>query len=85
MSSIFHNLKDKPEDVKNRAALFIAISLTLVIVGIWLLVIKNKNTDADVNEKSIGQEIKPLMMIFGKAGTEFKGIKENINSTKKEN
>ena len=85
MFGIFHNLKDKPEDVRNRAALFIAMSLTLVIVGIWLLVIKNKNTEESVSQRSVGEEIKPLMMIFGKAGTDFKEIKENINSTKKEN
>ena len=85
MFAFIHNLKSKPTDVRNRAAIFIAISFTVLIVGIWFMVVKNEKTDEEVQTKSMREEIKPLMMIFGKAGKGFSEIKENISNTKKEN
>ncbi len=63
-------MKDKPEDVKNRFAILVAISVTVIIVGIWLLVMKSGRTSDEVNKKSISDDLKPLMMIFGNAKEE---------------
>ena len=67
MISFINKLKQKPEDVRNRIAIFTAISLTIIIVGLWLLVVRNKNTEEDVKERSMREDLKPLMMIFGKS------------------
>ncbi len=85
MSSFVHNLKKKPIDVKNRIAIFAAISFTFVIVGIWLLVVRNSKTDKDIAERSAGEDLKPLMMIFGGAKDGFNDIKTNIKNSKQEN
>lgn len=85
MFALFHNLKNKPDDVRNRAAIFIAISLTVLIVGIWFMVVKNQKTEEEVKNRSVSEDIKPLMMIFGGAKEKFQEVKTNINSTKKEN
>ncbi|MDQ5901678.1 MAG: hypothetical protein QG580_393 [Patescibacteria group bacterium] len=67
MSSFVNKLKQKPEDVRNRIAIFTAISLTAIIVGLWMLVAQNKNTQDEVKERSMREDLKPLMMIFGKS------------------
>lgn len=85
MLAFVHNLKQKPLDVRNRIAIISAMSVTLLIVGIWLLVVKNGKTEKDVAERSAGEDLKPLMMIFGGAKEKFKDVKENINSVKKDN
>ncbi len=85
MSGFVHNLKQKPSDVRNRIAIFSAMSATVIIVGIWFLVIKNGKTDEEVVKKSASEDLKPLMMIFGGAKEGFKEVKTNINSTKKDN
>lgn len=85
MSGFVHNLKQKPIDVRNRIAIISAMSVTLIIVGIWFLVIKNGKTDEDTVKKSASEELKPLMMIFGGAKEGFKDVKTNINNAKKDN
>ena len=85
MSGFVHNLKQKPEDVRNKIAFIAAMSLTLLIVGIWILFIRSGNTDEEVVERSTGEELKPLMMIFGGAKENFQKIKTNINSKKEDN
>jgi len=85
MSSFVHNLKKKPIDVKNRIAIFAAISVTFVIVGIWLLVVRNSKTDKDVADRSAGEDLKPLMMIFGGAKDGLNKVKTNIKNSKQEN
>jgi hypothetical protein len=85
MSGFVHNLKQKPQDVRNRIAIISAMSITLIIVGIWLLVVRNGKTDEDVVERSAREDLKPLMMIFGGAKENFQDVKENINSAKKDN
>lgn len=67
MSSFINKLKQKPEDFRNRIAIFTAISLTAIIVGLWMLVAQNKNTQDEVKERSMREDLKPLMMIFGKS------------------
>jgi hypothetical protein len=65
MSSFINKLRQKPEDVRNRIAIFTAISLTFLIIGVWMLVVKNQNTEEGVKERSVREDLKPLMMIFG--------------------
>jgi hypothetical protein len=67
---------------KNKIALASAGIITLIIVGVWLLVIKNKKTEDEVVAKSKSQDLKPLFMIFNKAKSDFKDIKQNIESNK---
>ena len=80
MSAFIQKLKQKPEDVKNRIAIFSAIVITLLIVGAWILVMKNQNTDKVVNERSAGETLKPLFMIFGNAKDGFGSLKADVNS-----
>jgi len=85
MSGFVQNLKQKPQDVRNRIAIISAMSITLLIVGIWFLVVKNSKTEEDVVERSTSEDLKPLMMIFGNAKESFNKVKTNINSSKEDN
>ncbi len=79
--SFVKKLKSRPEDIKNRIAIFAAISVTAIIVLVWMLVLKNRNTDEDVNKRSMREDLKPLMMIFGGAKDGFNEIKNNTKNT----
>jgi hypothetical protein len=41
---------------------------------------KNQNTDKVVNERSAGETLKPLFMIFGNAKEGFGSLKADVNS-----
>lgn len=85
MSGFVQNLKQKPQDVKNRIAIISAMSVTLLIVGVWLLVKQNTKTDEEILKRSGSEDLKPLMMIFGNAKESFNKVKTNINSSKEDN
>jgi len=76
------NLRQKPADVRNRMAIFISIGLTFLIVVLWLLIVKNKRTDDDVTRRSVGEDLKPLMMIFGGTKGKIETTQNNIKSIK---
>jgi hypothetical protein len=81
MSSFVKKLQNKSSDYKNRVAIFAAISITAIIVVVWMLVLKNRNTTEDVNRRSMSENLRPLMMIFGGAKTDFNEIRSNVKST----
>lgn len=76
MSGFIEKLKQKPDDVKNRIAIFIAISVTVIIALLWMMVLRNQSTDDVVRQRSSGEDLKPLFMIFGNAKEAFDNIKE---------
>ena len=76
MKSFVHKLKEKPDDIKNRIAIFAAISVTVLIVGLWFLVIKNKGTPSEASNASMRDDLKPLLMIFN-------GAKDGLSEMKK--
>ncbi len=67
---------------KNRLAIILAVSITLLIVGLWVLVLKNKNTTDEVKASSTSESLKPLFMIFQNAKLDFKNVKENFAELK---
>ncbi len=75
MSSFINNLRQRPRDVRNKIAIISAMSLTFIIVLIWLLVVKNGKTNEDINKRSAGEDLKPLMMIFS-------GFKDGVSESK---
>ncbi len=85
MSGFIHNLRQKPADVRNKIAIISAMSITLLIVGVWILVMRNGKTEEDVTRRSAGEDLKPLMMIFGGFKDGVADVKENINNTKQDN
>lgn len=80
MTTFIQKLKSKPEDVKNRIAIFSAIGLTALIVLVWIMVIKNNNTNEAVTKRSSGEDLKPLFMIFGNVKEGFGSLKADVNS-----
>ncbi|MEZ4103326.1 MAG: hypothetical protein R3B55_02070 [Candidatus Paceibacterota bacterium] len=85
MLGFVHKLRQKPEDVRNKFAIIFAMSLTLLIVGIWMLFLRSGKTEKDIVEKSTGEDLKPLMMIFGGAKDKFKELKKDISNKNQEN
>jgi uncharacterized membrane protein YozB (DUF420 family) len=82
MSELLHNLRAKPEKTKHKIALLTAFVVTVVIVGVYVLVTREK-PKAVAGEQSTGEELKPLFQIFKKAKTDFKDIKEGAQNYKK--
>lgn len=80
MHAFVQKLQQKPSDVRNRIAIFVAISLTFLIVGMWLLVKENKNTEKEVTERSMNEDLKPLLMIFKGAQSGFDNIRGSIKN-----
>lgn len=80
MSSFVKKLRQKPDDVKNRIAIITAVSVTLIIVLVWMLVLKNKNSDDDIKKRSMRDDLRPLMMIFGGAKEDLNKIRENVKT-----
>lgn len=81
MSSFINKLRQKPADVKNRIALIVAGSITILLVLIWMLVLKNQNQNDDIKKRSVGEDLRPLMMIFGGAKDDFSQMRENIRNS----
>lgn len=67
---------------KNKIALIFAAAITLLIVGLWLLVLQNRNTPDEIVADSKSSELKPLFMIFKNAKDDFKDIKTDIKTHK---
>jgi hypothetical protein len=80
MASFVKKLRQKPDDVKNRIAIITAVSVTLIIVLIWMLVLKNKNSDDDIKKRSMRDDLRPLMIIFGGAKEDLNKIRENVKT-----
>ncbi len=72
----------KSDASKNKLALVVAGLITLLVVGIWILILKNQKTSDEVVTKSKSDELKPLFMIFKKAKEDFKTIKTDIRESK---
>lgn len=75
-------MRTKSDAAKNKFALILAGSITLVIIGIWILVLQNQKTPDEVVTKSRSEDLKPLFMIFSKAKDDFKDIKTEIQANK---
>jgi hypothetical protein len=75
-------MRSRSDASKSKIAIVFAAAITLLIVGLWLLVLKNKKTDEAVIADSKKEELKPLFMIFSNAKQEFKTIKTNAKTYK---
>ncbi len=82
MMELIQKLRQKSDASKNKIALIFAISVTAVIVGLWILVLKNERTPEEVVAKSKSSELKPLFMIFKSAKDDVKNVKTNIKTYK---
>lgn len=82
MNEWLEKTRNRPDSAKNKIAIIFAASVTLLIAGIWLLVIREKNVDQTVRADSTREDLKPLFMIFKSAKDDFKQIKSDIKSQK---
>lgn len=67
---------------RNKLAIILAISITVVVVGIWFLVVKTKNVDDEFKDNAKNDSLKPLFMLFNKATKDFKDVKDNFTNFK---
>ncbi len=77
MNDFLNKIRSKPDNVKKNFALLGAGLVTFLIVGTWMLVIKNEKTEKVVKERSVSEDIKPLVLIF-------KNAKEGISNMRQE-
>ncbi len=76
--------RQKSDGTKQKIAIIFAAVVTLIVVGFWFLLVKNKNTDDVAKTESAREDLKPLFMIFRGAKEEFKEIKTDIKTQKAE-
>lgn len=69
---------------KNKLAIILAASITILVVGSWILVIKTKNVEDEAKDNAKSDSLKPLFMLFNKATKDFREIKENITNLRSE-
>lgn len=79
---MLHKMRQKSDGEKNKLAIIFAASITLIIVLIWFLAIKNQKGDEVAKTNSMAENLKPLSLIFKNAKVEFKGLKENAKNYK---
>ncbi len=84
MSEWLQKARSGTDGTKNKIAIFGAVTVTVIIVIIWLLVIKQKNTDRVVKTESAREDLRPLFMIFKSAKDNFSNIKTDIRTQKAE-
>lgn len=82
MSEMLQKLRSQSDSSKNKFAIIFAAAITLVIVGLWIMVLKNQKTDEVVVEKSKSNELKPLFMIFKNAKEDFANVKAESKAYK---
>jgi hypothetical protein len=69
--------RNSSDSTKNKLALIFAISITALIVGLWILVLKNKHTETQAKDNAREDNLKPLFMIFKDIGSDFKTFKSS--------
>lgn len=74
--------RSQSDSSKNKIALIAAGIITALIVGTWILALKNQKTPDIAVAESKSSELKPLFMIFKGAKEDFYEIKENVKSNK---
>jgi hypothetical protein len=72
----------KSDGTKNKIAIIFATSITLIIVGLWFLLIRQKDVDDTAKVESSRDDLKPLFMIFKGAKDDFTEIKTDIKEQK---
>lgn len=82
MSEWINKMRQKSDGTKNKLAIIFAVAFTLLIVGIWILVLANRKQDETVKAKSTSEELKPLFMIFKNAKDGLGDVRENIKTYK---
>ncbi len=75
-------IRSQSEATKTKLAIIFAAAITLLIVALWLLIMRNGKTSDEVVTKSKSNELKPLFMIFKTAKEDFKEIKTDIKTQK---
>lgn len=81
---MLHKMRSKSDATKNKLALILALTSTLIIVGVWTLVIKNSKTDEIVKENSTAEDLRPLSLIFQNAKSGINDIRANAKALKEE-
>jgi hypothetical protein len=74
--------RSQSDSSKNKIALVAAGIITALIVGTWILILKNQKTPDSAVAKSKSSELKPLFMIFKSAKEDFQDIKANAKANK---
>lgn len=82
MSEWLQKARMHSDSTKNKIAIIFATSVTLIIVAIWFLLIRQKNVDDVAKADSAREDLKPLFMIFKGAKEDFKNIKTDIKNQK---
>lgn len=75
-------IRGQSDSSKNKIALIGAGIVTVIIVSVWILVLRNQKTDKEIVAESKSDELKPLFMIFKNAKEDFKDVKTNIKNNK---
>ncbi len=74
--------RKQPQTTKMKLALMGAATLTVIIVGTWLLAIKSATTPEDIVTTSKSDQLKPLVMIFKNAKEGWQSIRHQAAAAK---
>jgi hypothetical protein len=75
-------MRNKSNNAKNRFAIISAAAITLLVMLLWFLIIKNEQGDETAKLNSTADDLKPLFLIFKDAKEGFNEIKESRQRAK---
>lgn len=75
-------MRSQSDATKTKIAIAFAAVITLLIVGLWIMVMKSDKTADEAVTKSKSDELKPLFMIFKGAKEDWKTIKTEFKENK---